>query len=307
MSSPASPQPAPAQPTYVSKIAIFDMATRSSRVVFERPGIAEAPNWSRDGKYLLINADGDLFRLELGVEPASLARLPLGQGGYDCNNDHDLSPDGNRLALSARFAGSQQSQVFVAGADGGDVRLVTPQAPSYFHGWSPDGQWLAFVAERGDGNYELYRVPAEGGAEQRLTFSGGYDDGPEYSPDGKYIYFNSNRGGRWNIWRIPPTGGGDQDALAEQVTDDEPEDWFPHISPDGRHMVFIAFPPGTEGHNERMPGMTLRLLPVPGPSLAKVGTPETLLEFEGGQGSLNVNSWAPDSTAFAYVIYERQP
>jgi Tol biopolymer transport system component len=193
--------------------------------------------------------------------------------------------------------------VWVARADGTNVRLITPKAPSYFHGWSHDGRFLAFVAERGDGKYELYRVPSEGGTEERLTTAGGYDDGPEYSPDGRWIYFNSNRGGRWNVWRMPPDGAGALDQRAEQVTRDEPEDWFPHISPDGQWMVWLSFPPGTEGHNDRMPGMQLRLARTPGAN-PEVQNVQVLSDFYGGQGTLNVNSWSPDSKQFGYVIYE---
>jgi TolB protein len=293
------------EPLYDSQIAIMDLATRKIDIVYTAPGVIEAPNWSRDGRYLLVNTEGDLYRLPLNTGGRRwLEKVPLGQGGYRCNNDHDLSFDNKRLAFSAASPASPKSQVFVSDADGKNVRLVTPAAPSYFHGWSPDGNWLAFVAERGDGRYELYRVPAEGGREERLTFSGGYDDGPEYSPDGQWIYFNSNRGGRWNIWRMPPDGaGGPGDPKAQRLTSDEPEDWFPHLSPDGKWIVFLSFPPGTEGHNDKMEGMELRLMPAPG---RDVGTPkvEVLSRFYGGQGTINVNSWSPDSTKFAYVIYE---
>jgi len=288
----------------VSQIAIYDLSNRSSRVIHRGEGVIEAPNWSRDGKFLLVNTRGELFRLPLrGSAESKLEKLELGAGVYVCNNDHDLSADGQLLAFSASTPSSPKSQVFVSDANGGSVRLVTPKAPSYFHGWSPDSRYLAFVAERGDGKYELYRVPAAGGAEERLTFAGGYDDGPEYTPDGHWIYFNSNRGGRWNIWRMPPDGAGPKDSKAEQVTNDEPEDWFPHISPDGKSIVFLSFPPGTEGHNDKMPGMQLRLMPAPGkdPKATRI---EVLSEFYGGQGTINVNSWSPDSKQFAYVIYE---
>ena len=299
----AQPNPTVAQ-NYVSHIAIYDLASRSSRVVYRGEGVIEAPNWSRDGKFLLVNTRGDLFRLPVGGAGSSaLEKIQLGAGGYACNNDHDLSADGQLLAFSASSPSSQKSQVFVSKADGSEVRLITPAAPSYFHGWSPDSRFLAFVAERGDGRYELYRVPAAGGAEERLTFAGGYDDGPEYTPDGRWIYFNSNRSGRWNIWRMPPDGAGAKDAKAEQVTSDEPEDWFPHISPDGKWTVFLSFPPGTEGHNDKMPGMQLRLMSTPG-KLPQVKEVEVLSEFYGGQGTINVNSWSPDSKQFAYVIYE---
>jgi Tol biopolymer transport system component len=299
-------RPQPAAQRYQSHVAIYDLAARKSRVVYTGPGIIEAPNWSRDGKYLLVNTKGDLFRLPLGKSRPELERLSLGPGSYACNNDHDLSPDGRKLAFSASSSSSSKSQVYVSEADGSGVRLVTQAAPSYFHGWSPDGRYLAFVAERGNGRYELYRIPAQGGAEERLTTAGGYDDGPEYTPDGRWIYFNSNRGGRWNIWRIPPDGAGAKDARAERVTSDAPEDWFPHISPDGRRIVFLSFPPGTEGHNDRMPGMLLRMIDAPGEH-AEAGSVQVLAEIYGGQGTINVNSWSPDSKKFAYVVYEKLP
>jgi TolB protein len=288
---------------YKSHITIYDLPSRTGRVVFSGEGVIEAPNWSRDGRYLLVNTSGKLLRLALGGEDAGLVELKLGAGGYVCNNDHDLSADGKLLAFSASSPTSAKSQVYVSLASGENVRLVTPKAPSYFHGWSPDSKFLAFVAERGDGRYELYRVPAAGGAEERLTFEGGYDDGPEYSPDGTWIYFNSNRGGRWNIWRMPPEGAGARDARAERVTSDEPEDWFPHVSPDGKRIIFLSFPPGTEGHNDKMPGMMLRLIDTPGVTAA-ASKIDVLEEFYGGQGTINVNSWSPDSKQFAYVRYE---
>ena len=287
----------PTVPAFHSKVAIFDLKSRKSTVVFEQDGIVEAPNWSRDGKFLLVNTGGSLFRLAPQAG-SKLDKIALGDGSYRCNNDHDLSPDGRKIGFSASSPTSRQSQVYVANADGSGVKLLTPTAPSYFHGWSPDGKWLAFVGQR-NGKYEIYRVRVDGGPEERLTFAGAYDDGPEYTRDGKWIYFNSNRDGGWNIWRIPASGGGVKDAKAERITNDALEDWFPHFSPNAKSIVFLSFPAGTEGHNGRMPGMQLRLMKARGSS--KI---ETLTTFSGGQGTINVNSWAPDSKRFAYVIYE---
>jgi Tol biopolymer transport system component len=275
------------------------MKTRSSTVIYEQDGIVEAPNWSRDGTHLLVNSGGNLYRIA-PVSGAKLEKIALGDGSLRCNNDHDYSPDGKRIAFSASSPASRQSQVYVANADGSQIRLLTPSAPSYFHGWSPDGKWLAFVGRRND-RFELYRVSVEGGEEQRLTSAGAYDDGPEYSRDGKWVYFNSNRGGGWNIWRIPADGGGPNDVHAERVTNDDLEDWFPHFSPNGKQLIFLSFPAGTEGHNGRMPGMRLRRLKG---RKAKDKSIETLATFPGGQGTINVNSWSPDSRRFAYVIYE---
>ncbi len=301
-----APREQAAPPRYRSKITVFDLARRAATVLYEADRVIEAPNWSRDGKFLLVNTGGGLYRLHVqGAGESKLEMINLGEGGYRSNNDHDFSRDGKLLAFSASSPSSRQSQVYVARADGSGVKLLTTAAPSYFHGWSPDGRWLAFVGRR-DNKFELYRVPAAGGAEQRLTSTGGYDDGPEYTPDGKWIYFNSNRSGGWDIWRMPPDGAGPNDANTERVTSDELQDWFPHISPDGKRMVFFSFPKGTTGHNDRMEGVVLRLMPTPAKRL-KSAVIEVLTTFFGGQGTINVNSWSPDSKKFAYVVYEPLP
>jgi Tol biopolymer transport system component len=183
--------------------------------------------------------------------------------------------------------------------------MMTPKAPSYFHGWSPDDKWITVIADRGGSNYDIFRIPAAGGEEQRLTTSTGYDDGSEYSPDGKWIYFNSDRSGGWDIWRIPPDGAGPNDSKAQRVTSDEQEDWFPHVSPNGKKIVFLSFPPGTKDHNGKT-DIQLRMMDAPGATI-KPAKIETVTKFFGGQGTINVNSWSPDSKKFAYVVYEALP
>lgn len=284
-----------------SKLSIFDLATKSVEVIYEADGITEAPNWSKDGRFLLVNSNGQLFRIWLDA-PEIPEHIDLGPGGFNCNNDHDFSPDGSLIAFSAGTDEDYRSQVFVANADGTAARRVSPESTSYFHGWSSDGKSLAYVAGRRGRDFELYSVSVDGGEETQLTSAGGYDDGPDYSPDGQWIYFNSNRSGAFHLYRMPTSGGGTNDTLVEQVTNDAPEDWFPHISPDGTRMVSVAFPAGTEGHNDRMPGMALRLAATPGES-PEAADIRTILTFDGGQGSLNVNSWSPDSSKFAFVQF----
>jgi regulation of enolase protein 1 (concanavalin A-like superfamily) len=281
-----------------SVISIFDLAKNYAQVLLRVDHRVEAPNWSPDGKYLMVNSGGDLFRIDLDGSP-QMARIDLG-AVHGANNDHGISPDGRTIAISARGPDGG-SQVYLAGAGGSKPRLMTPQAPSYFHGFAPDGKYFAFVGQRED-NFDLFRMPLDGGAEERLTTNPGYDDGPDYSPDGQWIYFNSDRSGSWDIWRIPASGAGPDDARAQRVTSDELEDWFPHPSPDGKWIVFLSFPKGTKGHppNQRV---LLRRIPAPGAE-GKAEKPETLMRVFGGQGTMNVNSWSPDSTRFAFVRYE---
>ena len=296
--APQAPQP---RPQYSSKIVIYDLDRRTSTVVHRADTVWEAPNWSRDGKSLLANSGGRLYRIPVEGNAAP-EPLPV-DPSLRCNNDHDYSPDGKLLAISASSPSSRQSQIYVSNADGTNVRLVVSAAPSYFHGWSPDGRYLSFVANRDGKQYDLYRVPAAGGDEERLTSDPANDDGTDYSPDGKWIYFNSERGGGWNIWRMPAAGAGPGDKLAQRVTSDAREDWFPHPSPDGKSLLFLSFPPGTQGHNDRGLPIQLRMIPMPGDSVTDA-TPQVVTEFTGGQGTINVNSWAPDSRRFAYVTYE---
>ncbi len=284
-----------------SKITVYNVGTKSTKIIYESDKLIEAPNWSPDGKYLLVNTGGDLYKLPVGGSGSpELQKIDLGSL-TKCNNDKSISPDGKLIAFSSSGR-AKGSQVYTAPSDGGTPKLLVPETPSYFHGFSPDGKWLAVVAQR-SGNFDLFRVPVDGGQQQRLTMSPGYDDGPDYSPDGKWIYFNSNRSGAWRIWRMPPDGAGPNDKRAQQVTNGEYEDWFPHCSPDGKWLLFISFPKGTETHNGRMPGVMLRMIPLPGKKI-KPSPIQTLKTFFGGQGTINVNSWSPDSTQFAYVSYE---
>jgi len=284
---------------YRSRITVYDLKSRQMETIHTVDELLEAPNWSKDGSHLLVNMNGSLYRIAKDGA-GGLQRVMLDEK-YRCNNDHDYSPDGTHIAISASTPESRGSRVYVINADGSDPGLLTPLAPSYFHGWSPNGQWLAFVGLR-DKRYNLFRVALSGGEEQRLTAVGDYDDGPDYSPDGKWLYFNSIRDGGWNIWRIPASGGGTDDKLAERITGDGWQDWFPHPSPDGKKLVFLSFPPGTEGHNGRMT-VRLRMMKMPGkkPGAARI---ETVAEIFGGQGTINVNSWSPDSRKFAFVTYE---
>lgn len=297
--APPTPAPQP-RPGYRSTIAIYDLATLASKGLHEADGVWEAPNWSRDGRHLLVNSAGRLYRVP--VDGSSAPEPVALDPSIRANNDHDYSPDGTLLAISASSPASRQSQIYVANADGSNHHLLVTAAPSYFHGWSPDGRHLAFVANRDRKQYDLYRVPVGGGEEQRLTFDAAADDGPDYSPDGKWIYFNSNRGGGWNVWRMPADGAGPDDARAERVTDDALEDWFPHPSPDGRLLLFLSFPAGTAGHDDRAARVQLRMIPSPGDRIAPA-VPKTIVELTGGQGTINVNSWSPDSKRFAYVSY----
>ena len=205
-----------------------------------------------------------------------------------------LSADGQRIAISHGTKEDGRSRIYTLPISGGNPQLVTPMAPSYLHGWSPDGKQLAYCAER-KGNYDVYVIPADGGEEQRLTTAEGLDDGPEYAPDGKHIWFNSVRSGLMQVWRMKADG-----SEQTQMTFDETRNaWFPHVSPDGKQVVFITYYKGDlePGQHLANKNVELRIMPAEG------GESRLLVKLFGGQGTINVNSWAPDSRRFAFVSY----
>jgi hypothetical protein len=283
--------PASGKTVLVSSLETVAVSSTDRHVEFAAQAHFEAPNWSRDGKFLIFNQDGGLRRLPVGSgEP-----LPIPTGDLThLNNDHGISPDGGWIAFSDSSGDDKKSRVSIVPIAGGAPRLVTANSPSYWHGWSPDGKTLAFTGQR-NGNFDIYAIPAAGGDEVRLTTAEGLDDGPEYSPDGAYIYFNSDRTGHMQIWRMKPDGG-----AQEQVLSDESNDWFPHISPDGQWMVFLAYEKGVTGHPAEK-DVELRLMSM------KDKQVHVLAKLFGGQGTINVPSWSPDSKRLAFVSYELLP
>jgi hypothetical protein len=278
-------------PVLYSTLETQDMSSTDRRVVFVTPTRIEAPNWLRDGKTLIYNSGGRIYRITAsGGKPEAI------DTGFAvrCNNDHGISPDGTLLAISDQSQGDRKSRIYILPVGGGTPKLITPTGPSYFHGWSPDGKFLTYCAERG-GEFDVYTIPAAGGEEKRLTTAKGLDDGPEYSPDGKIIFFNSDRTGRMHIWRMNADG-----TNQEQVTDDDYNNWFPHPSPDGRKLVFLSYEKGVSGHPENK-DVTLRRMHLADKKIDVLG------RFFGGQGTINVPCWSPDGKQIAFVTYRRIP
>lgn len=291
LEKPAAPNVDGYQSPSPSRLEIIDIETGNRKVVYETETHIEAPNWSRNGKYLIYNSEGKLHKFDLKRSVISEINTDFANSN---NNDHGISFNGKMLAISHHIEenGNNKSIIYTVPVKGGVPKRITENGPSYWHGWSPDGKWLTYCAER-NGNYDVYKIPAKGGEEIRLTDADGLDDGPEYSPDGKYIYFNSTRTGMMQIWRMKPDG-----TKQEQVTKDNYQNWFAHPSPDGKQMIMISYlsdvPAGSHPRNKRV---MLRLMPVGG------GEIKTVAFLYGGQGTINVPSWSPDSKKVAFVSY----
>lgn len=284
-----------ARPGSSSILETIDLDTGARTVLHEFDHVIEAPNWTRDGRRLIYNSRGCMFDYELST--GRIAKIDTGFA-EDCNNDHVLSPDNTRLAISHFTHDDAVSRIYTLPLSGGTPVLVTEKGPSYLHGWSPDGRRLAYCAER-DGQYDIYTISVDGGPETRLTDTAGLDDGPEYSPDGNDIWFNSTRSGLMQIWRMRADGQAQTRAVREEANC-----WFPHVSPDGLWVVYVAYGKDDVAPGEHPPDkhVELRLVPAGG------GASRTLARLFGGQGTMNVNSWSPDSRRIAFVSYAlREP
>lgn len=274
-----------------SRLEILNVADGMRKVIHESKGRFEAPNWMPDGRKLLFNQDGSLFLIP--IEGGTPEKVNTGMANRN-NNDHGISFDGKMLAISSHRDGlpGGGSTVYVLPLQGGTPKQVTEKTPSYWHGWAPNGKEVLFVGQRETKTFDIYKVSVNGGAETKLTDNKtSHADGPEYSPDGKYIYYNANPSGTMQIWRMKPDGSG-----KEQLTFDEYNNWFPHISPDGKWLVMISFPQDIDPNDHPFyKRVMLRLMPAGG------GAPKAIAYLYGGQGTINVPSWSPDGKFISFV------
>ncbi len=272
-----------------SHIEIMDMENYRRRIIHSAPNSLQAPNWTTDGKALIYNSEGLLYRLDLASGETEVINT---DSVNENNNDHVLSFDGKMLGISSSSGEEEYgSLIYTVPVGGGVPKRITPLGPSYLHGWSPDGKWLTYTARR-NGAYDIYKIPSDGsGPEIQLTDQPTLDDGSEYSPDGQYIYFNSARTGSMELWRMKPDG-----SSQEQLTDDDLQNWFPHISLDGRQIVFLSYRPEVPAQDHPFYKQAyLRQMPAEG------GRPRVIAYLFGGQGTINVPSWSPDGKYIAFV------
>ena len=275
-----------------SSLEVVKINSGKREVIYKENRHFEAPNWSHDGKYFIINSNGILYKLDRKKKVLEEINTDFARS---CNNDHGISPDGKLLVISHhnRDELNQGSTIYTLPINGGTPKKITEKAPSYWHGWSPDGKTLAYVGAR-NGEYDIYTIPVEGGKETRITTSKGLDDGPDYSPDGKFIYYNSFQSGHMHIWRMDADG-----KNQIQLTEDSYSNWFPHPSPDGKYIVYISYLEDQKQGHPFGKDVKLRLMDLQSREIRDLTD-----VFFGGQGPINVPSWSPNSKEVAFVSYK---
>ncbi|CVI64089.1 biopolymer transporter Tol (plasmid) [Agrobacterium leguminum] len=282
------------------QVWIHDTITGENRMILETTDLLlEAPNWTLQDDALILNGKGLLWRLPLDEPRLKVIDL---QGVPPLNNDHVLDPDGAHIFVSTY----DNWQLYRASLSGGKaVQISGKEGPDgllhFLHGVSPDGRQLAFVgvqARATDDSFtflsaEICTVGSDGRGFRQITSGGAPADGPEYSPDGAWIYCNTEAfSGHAQIARMRPDG-----SEIERLTHAPTVDWFPHLSPDCELAAYLAYPPGTKGHPADL-WVELKLVRDGDWSAAT-----TVARIFGGQGTINVNSWSPDSRRFAFVAY----
>lgn len=279
-------------PGQTSQIWLGGPTRTTPELIFETDDLLiEAPNWSVDGTSLYVNGAGQLWSLDLTTTDPSLEAIRF-DGLPEINNDHVLDPDGVRVFMSAN-----DGHIYRGRLDGGVVERVTPDDGfwHYLHGVSPDGTRLAYVQMGTFDEPGRLAVLPLGGAPSVLDTGDGHIDGPEFSPDGMWLYFNTegytDTPGHAQLARVDLLG------VVERLVTSDTVDWFPHLAPDASAAAYIAFPLGTLGHPADL-DVEVRVV-----ETADWSTAVQRYPLFGGQGTINVNSWSPDSTRFAFVAY----
>lgn len=288
--TPATP---PQMSLYSSLKALeIDPSAPRAVVAYSTKGRAMAPNWSRHGHTLIYVQDGKMFSVPADGR-SSPQQIPTGDA-TGCNGSHGLSPDGKWLAITCTRAANPGNRVYIIPATGGEPRMVTANPDSYFHTWSPDGKTIVFTRPS-HGSLNIFAISVDGGSETALTAGAGVSDDPDYSADGQSIYFNTDRWGGMQIARMNSDG-----TNVVQITHDNFHNWTPHPSPDGKWIVYIAYRSDVTTHAANK-DVALHLLST------SDGSIRVLTGFVGGDGSMNVPNWAPDSKSLAFVSYELLP
>ena len=224
-----------------SRLTVVGLDGSGKKVVLDSPHRYAAPDWSPDGKALIVNGGGKLWRLPATGGRARADRHRRASGWIDIN--HGISPDGKTLAFTA--VGSLFREPARAASRRGCCppcrAISTPGRPTASRSPIRPTGAAATTSTRSPPK----AAPSAGSRPTRTPTTP-----PQYSPDGRWIYFLSDRAGNRDIWRMPADGAGPSDALAERITHDDRDDAAPHPSPDGK-WLYLPLAPAPDRRQRR--------------------------------------------------------
>ena len=219
------------------------------------------PAWSPDGKFIaflrdLGNGKFSLFLIPaLGGQERKLADIVLPFMWIPAPYIAWL-PDGKSVVIPKQDSPGKPVALFHLQIETGEMHKITDpptgspgdSAPAV----SADGSLLVFERMGGVGVEDLYELPLQTGARpvgepKRITFDDASVAGVTWDAAGKSIIFSSNRGGKFELWRLPvPRFGGNpgkpirMDGIAAAA-------YSPVVSTQ-RHL--LAYAVGTSGDTD---------------------------------------------------------
>jgi Tol biopolymer transport system component len=155
--------------------------------------------------FVRVIRDLDLYRFEPGAAPS-----PIVVSTFE--EEHpQYSPDGRRIVFESKRP-ADAMEIWLADADGRNPTQLT-RGPGRYQGtpgWSPDGRSIVFDSYGEDGHSHLWTIGVDGSGLRQLTHGSADEFVPIWSRDGRFVYFTSNRTGRHEVWRVPATGGAEE-------------------------------------------------------------------------------------------------
>jgi Tol biopolymer transport system component/DNA-binding winged helix-turn-helix (wHTH) protein len=172
----------------------------TNRLPLAPDGTSGNPNWSRDGRRVLIAGDNTDTPALWWVDVASRRATPTGIDARGFRSSR-LSPDSTEIAFHMTEPNGAMN-VWTLPLDGRPRKRITNdrEAISY-PGWSPDGRWLAVEMKRGE-RTNIGVIPRDGGTIEQLTNEPGQSWPHSWSPDGEHIAYAAERNAVWNVWEV---------------------------------------------------------------------------------------------------------
>ncbi len=175
----------------------------------DEPGWAAWPVWSPDGQSVAFVQTSDTMST-ICLVPSIGGAVRRLHAVRHLIEGLDWSPDGSRLAFSARKPNGHY-RLFLLNL----ASLATTEVPSdrvdnggdFQPRFSPDGQQLAWIGRDRTGGSGVFVAPVVGGEARVLAKGPDNRQGLAWTADGQALVYAAAPAGIFNLWRAPLDGG----------------------------------------------------------------------------------------------------
>jgi Tol biopolymer transport system component len=226
---------------------------KPGKVIMTRKDLILAPQWSPDGKQIVVGVGGFTAFLdfasggkkpldpvnggaEVGILNADGTGFHIVTSGANNNAFASFSPDGKSIVY--RTAGPDGEGLRIMNLADHSIRSLTSEYDN-FPIWAPRTNLIAFI-RRIDGDFEVMTIHPDGSDLTQLTHTHGNEAHLAWSPDGEQLLFTSSRMGFKDeaLYTNAPQPYGEiflmryDGTQVQQLTDDQWEEggpaWQPH-------------------------------------------------------------------------------